>query len=253
VLDSLIAEGRALAKTGRRTDALAKFLKAQLLDPKLNLNPENEVLRALDAARFEKTQFEASVKLEAGRTRANAGDINGAVVLFREAKRLDATLALDPEAEAQRVAASAKLREGDVLARQLKIKEAISAYEEAQTIDRTQKVPGRYWNTLCWYGSLAGHPDLVIRACDQAVELTAGLERADYYSRDSRGVARALLAFSSAEGSTRNLSGAIEDFTIYVNKTRDENKRKQRQGWIDALRVGRNPFTPEELKKLLGQ
>jgi hypothetical protein len=29
-------------------------------------------------------------------------------------------------------------------------------------------------------------------------------------------------------------------------------EKKQRQGWIDALKAGKNPFTQEEIEKLKG-
>jgi hypothetical protein len=61
--------------------------------------------------------------------------------------------------------------------------------------------------------------------------------------RASRGIARAL---------TGNKQGAIEDFQAYIKWTDWDEGKKQRQGWIDALKAGKNPFTPEEIKKLKG-
>jgi regulator of sirC expression with transglutaminase-like and TPR domain len=60
--------------------------------------------------------------------------------------------------------------------------------------------------------------------------------------RDSRGLARVL---------TGNTSGAIEDFQAYISQTDDKDKKLQRQRWINALRVGKSPFTNEELTKLI--
>ena len=62
--------------------------------------------------------------------------------------------------------------------------------------------------------------------------------------RDSRGLARAL---------TGDYAGAIADFEAFVAWTSDDEDRLQRQGWIDALRVGENPFTPDLLRKLREQ
>jgi hypothetical protein len=62
--------------------------------------------------------------------------------------------------------------------------------------------------------------------------------------RDSRGIARAL---------TGNTKGAIEDFQAFVTWTKDKKDKLQRQRWVNALRAGQNPFTPEEIKSLLNQ
>jgi WD40 repeat protein len=49
--------------------------------------------------------------IEAGRELARAGDVKGAVTIFRRAKKLEPTLDLDPEAEARKFAAEAPLTE----------------------------------------------------------------------------------------------------------------------------------------------
>ena len=77
-------------------------------------------------------------------------------------------------------------------------------------------------------------------ACEQAVALAP--DNGDI--RDSRGLARAL---------TGDVAGAIADFQTYVAWTSDEQLRAQRQGWIEALRRGENPFTPEVLEALRRQ
>jgi len=79
-----------------------------------------------------------------------------------------------------------------------------------------------------------------LNACEQAV----ALEPENNGIRDSRGLARAL---------TGNITGAIEDFQAFINSTNDKDMKAQRQRWIDALRAGQNPFTPEELQSLRGQ
>jgi uncharacterized protein with WD repeat len=50
--------------------------------------------------------------IEAGRNLARAGDIEGAVTIFRRALELEPTLDLDPGAEARKLAAEALLKEG---------------------------------------------------------------------------------------------------------------------------------------------
>ncbi len=76
-------------------------------------------------------------------------------------------------------------------------------------------------------------------ACEQAMALAPDLWKG--WERDSRGLVRAL---------TGDLPGAIEDFEAYVAGTSNDERRSQRQGWIDALRRGENPFTPEVLRAL---
>ncbi len=59
--------------------------------------------------------------------------------------------------------------------------------------------------------------------------------------RGARGVARAL---------SDDFEGAIADLEAFVAWTTSDRARDERQGWIDALRAGDNPFTPELLGEL---
>jgi hypothetical protein len=100
-------------------------------------------------------------------------------------------------------------------------------------------------------GSLRGYAAEVMTACDLAVERDPD----NGWYRDSRGMARAL---------TGDYPGAIADFEAYIKKleewikdTEDEDWKKeletykvQRQGWVDALKKGENPFTEEVLQEL---
>jgi hypothetical protein len=47
-------------------------------------------------------------------------------------------------------------------------------------------------------------------------------------------------------------AGAIADFQAFIEATDSADDKKQRQGWIDRLKKGENPFTEKELAKLLG-
>jgi len=100
-------------------------------------------------------------------------------------------------------------------------------------------------NALCWFGSLNNFAAEVLPACEHAVaiarpELVAGI-------RDSRGVARALIGDNS---------GAIEDFEAFVDWSKEhgsyETSGQQREAWIEMLKNGKNPFTPEMLAELAG-
>ena len=75
-------------------------------------------------------------------------------------------------------------------------------------------------------------------ACEEAVKLAPD----NVYIRDSRGIARAL---------TGDKNGAIEDFQAFVNSpTIAKEYKTKRQGWINALKAGKNPFTDEVLQEL---
>jgi hypothetical protein len=134
--------------------------------------------------------------------------------------------------------------EGERLAKQGKVKEALAAYVEAQTLDPMVNISAEPWNRLCWYGSLWGYAADVMKACEQAVTLAPDYD----VWRDSRGIARVL---------TGNVQGAIEDFQAFIAwaKAKDQyvQERTQRDRWINQLRAGTNPFTPEEIKTLWGQ
>lgn len=109
------------------------------------------------------------------------------------------------------------------------------------------------WNILCRNGSLWQYAVEVMPACEQAVMLASEYEKA--IMRDSRGLARAL---------TGDIDGAIEDFQASIhwleNKGKTpqsafplaivQQKKAQRQRWIDALKADENPFTFEVLKRL---
>ncbi|MEE9234886.1 MAG: alpha/beta hydrolase [Candidatus Acidoferrales bacterium] len=144
-----------------------------------------------------------------------------------------------PEEAERLVAALGLVAKGENLARERKVEAAIRAYAEAQETYPALTIVAQSWNQLCWQGSLWGYAAEVMPACEQAVALAPD----NGNIRDSRGLARAL---------TGDLAGAIQDFQAFVAFTQNERARAQRQEWIDALREGRNPFTPEVLEKLRG-
>ncbi len=135
------------------------------------------------------------------------------------------------------ISAHAQIAEGGRLARAGDFSGALQAYQNAQERDARLTIPASNWNQMCWFGSLLGHAAEVMAACEQAVALAP--DHGDI--RDSRGLARAL---------TGDVAGAIDDFEAYVAYTGNDRNRAQRQGWIDALRAGQNPFTPELLERL---
>ncbi|NEO72228.1 tetratricopeptide repeat protein [Moorena sp. SIO3H5] len=118
-----------------------------------------------------------------------------------------------------------------------KVDEALASYKKAQELDPNLEISANYWNKLCLRGSLYNQADKVMFACEKAIELAPD----DGGIIDSRGLARAL---------TGNRKGAIEDFEQFIKWTDDEEDKAQRQGWVDALNNGENPFTTEVLESL---
>ncbi|MEL7039262.1 MAG: tetratricopeptide repeat protein, partial [Cyanobacteria bacterium J06592_8] len=92
-------------------------------------------------------------------------------------------------------------------------------------------------NKLCRYGSLYKQAAEVMFACEKAVNLAPK----NGYVVDGRGLARAL---------TGDIQGAIADFQFYIEWTKNEDNKAQRQDWIKKLQAGENPFTDEVLKEL---
>jgi WD40 repeat protein len=137
------------------------------------------------------------------------------------------------------------IEQGSELIEKGDIQGATTFYKKAQKLDPTLKITVDSWNALCWNGSLQGYANDVMFACENAVSMAS--EDAAFY-RDSRGLARAL---------TGDTKGAIEDFEAFIKWVDNEGYYSgygtKRQSWIDALRAGENPFTPEEKERLLNE
>ena len=113
------------------------------------------------------------------------------------------------------------------------------AIAKAQELDSSLSPSANVWRTLCWNGSVRGHAAEVLEACERMVELTpyGG-------AQDVRGLARAL---------TGDVEGAVADFEAFIAWTESDPDRTLRQEWIEALRRGEDPFTPELLESLSGR
>jgi len=138
------------------------------------------------------------------------------------------------------VAAQERINQGSRAAAEGRIEDAIYAFETAQRMHPRVEIAAGDWNWLCWQGGLWNQPEKVVNACDRAVELDP--DQREY--RDSRGLVRALLG---------DFEGATQDFEFFIERIPPSNPRRmQRQGWVEALRAGENPFTPEVLAELRG-
>jgi tetratricopeptide (TPR) repeat protein len=95
-------------------------------------------------------------------------------------------------------------------------------------------------NGICWWASLAGQATQVLPTCEAAVKASDDANRPRI--RDSRALARSL---------TGDYAGAVEDFDAYMSRPANVAGVGQRRAWVESLRNGENPFTQEELDRLI--
>ncbi len=155
---------------------------------------------------------------------------------------LHETINVPPElAQEPAFSAAVSLSKGISLVKEGKVEEAIQSYNQALSIDSNLEISDWCWNILGRYGSLYGHAADVIYACENAVTLEPNYK--DF--QDSLGLAKAL---------SGDLAGALITFEtsvacLQIDDSEDVKQRRLR--WIEALKAGENPFTPEELKLIL--
>lgn len=191
--------------------------------------------------------------VDVGIALAHDGDLKGAEAVFNRIKEVHHDLKVEPKAEAQWQVDASRAQEtlleiSRLLPESLDdgpapLKAIIEMYHQIEDVFRRPHTFDAEIedvdtiNQVCWIGSINGYPGAVMSACERAV----ALEPANESYRDSRGLARAL---------TGNRKGAIEDFEYYLEHGDKEDVKAQRRRWIEALRAGKNPLTPEELKTL---
>ncbi|MDF5731292.1 MAG: hypothetical protein PUP92_25650 [Rhizonema sp. PD38] len=229
----------SLDNTAKVWDIQGKLLSTLIghTQPIINANfsPDG---KEIVTASYDKT---AKFLVKVGEDKAKAGNVDEAVVNFKTALKWNGELKFNLQEKVQEFEikgkAERKVSEGESLVGQKKIKEAIAAYNQAQKLDPQVEIGANTWDSLCKQGSLNKSAKEVMFACEKAVKLASNNGK----FRDSRGLARAL---------TGNYQGAISDFEAFIAQTTDKDLKTQRQGWVQALRGGKNPFTKEELKKL---
>jgi WD40 repeat protein len=230
---TLMRHGEELAKTGDVKGAIAQFQQAKQWNPQLDLNAETMAQRLADRGEGERLILE-------GEDLAKADNVEGAIAKFQTAQKLGAELNFDPRLKAQQVAAVSLITKAEELVKQGEVKQAIANINRAKLLAPTLKISVGSWADLCWYGSLHGQSAQVMDACEKAVAFSPPAELG--YHRDSRGVARAMVA---------DRTGAIADFEAYIAWTNDPSNQSTRKRWIAALKKGKNPFTPKEIESLL--
>ncbi|PSB43229.1 hypothetical protein C7B80_24930 [Cyanosarcina cf. burmensis CCALA 770] len=236
---NFIEQGRKLARSNKVKEAITKLNTALKFKPDIDLDPKTNLVDTNPQLVVQ--HLSAIPLLEEGQSLALIGNVKGAVNKFNAALNRDPSLKESSRREDLQLAVLSLIQGGQILVQNNRLLEAFLAYAEALKLDSSFQIPAKAWNKLCWYGSLHGHANEVMNACEKAV----ALEPHNGLYRDSRGVSRAL---------TGNISGAIDDFQAYMQSTGElVEQYHQRKSWISMLQAGKNPFTPEELNKLLNQ
>ncbi len=160
---------------------------------------------------------------------------------WANAEGLHEAIGVSPElAQQPAFSAAVALSRGISQVAEGKVEEAIQAYKQALSIDPNLEGSAESWNSLCWVGSLHGRAADVLNAGENAVNL----EPDNKAYQDSWGLAKAL---------TGDLAGALADFQAVLDSgwlDELEERKQRRQRWVEALKAGNNPFTPEELEAL---
>ncbi len=238
-----VLQGEKLARQQDRNNAIKNFQNALKWNPQLNFDAQRKAQQLVNAAFYLQRGGEKLSK--------ENGNLQDAIADIEKALKIDPDLDVNQRLNVALllIKSANNILKKDPIKDFIKdnIHDSIFAITEAQkpAITEAQKlVPSltinkdKVWNSLCWYSSIKGFAKDVMLACEKAVELEPDNEG----FRDSRGLARAL---------TGNIEGAIEDFQVYIDKTNDQIKKEQRQGWVKALQSGQNPFTKQELDSLL--
>jgi CubicO group peptidase (beta-lactamase class C family) len=131
-----------------------------------------------------------------------------------------------------------KVEQGGLFADHGMIEQALASFTEAQRLDPQLEISASSWNHLCIRGSVWGYAADVMDAC----ELATSLAPKDDGMLFGRGLARAIAS---------DYTGAIEDFELYVEWTKDNRfydpYGMEVEGFIIELKAGRNPFDEAQL------
>jgi WD40 repeat protein len=221
--------------SGDSNAGVAAILHAKTLDP--NLDP-------------------SKVLIEEGRKFAVGGNVNTAILMFRQVREWNPAIGINPETEAHKLAAPHILGLGQKLAREGRITEAVEHFRQAQQYDPKIDIYPTAWHGLCRAGIVANQAVRVRDACNGAV--AAMQIESDQYL-ESRGIMRALTG--DTVGAIADLRKSIDilvEAEPHLEKVRggpgmiarNRELRDVRQKWVEALSRAENPFTPEVLSGL---
>ncbi|MBD1917545.1 MULTISPECIES: hypothetical protein [Cyanophyceae] len=282
----LLDRAQTLAKAGEQTAALEQFAAAQALDPAIALDSQTRYnqLRAIGLI--------AEGHQQATQTRGDL-HLTKAIAALTEAQTLDPSHGFDPQQKTYQWATPALVQRSQQLSGNDQWQETLTLWEQVETehpalvlppechstrvkylayqgqiaaaleslaVLQTQfptfEISADMWNSLGWAGATYGygtHPTIQ-QAAEQAVAL-ADDDRKPFY-QDTRGLCYALL------GKVNEAIVDFERFLDWASRQEDLNEEaaaelqqqcQQRQGWIEALRAGKNPFTDDLLISLRSQ
>ena len=242
-------KGREYAKDGKTEKAIAFFQQALKLDPTIDLNPNTEKIDS--QPEIVVREIAAQSKIKQGFQLINNGNVQEVIALFQQALELYPTVDLNPETKeidnnpeivVKEIVALERLKEGKRLIRTGEVEKAILAYEKVQQF-APNFITASNWATLCFYGSLHGYALEVMFACDKAIQF----EPRNILWIASRGVAKARL---------KDWQGAISDFEKFLMETENKTEKFTKPRayitrWLGFLKDGEDPFTTEEIQKVL--
>jgi WD40 repeat protein/predicted negative regulator of RcsB-dependent stress response/energy-coupling factor transporter ATP-binding protein EcfA2 len=139
---SLLEAAGTLVSQGEKQKSLAIIRRAKSLDPEIDLNPYTEAIDQNPKTVLQ--QFSALAKVEEAEELARAGNVPEAVASYTQAQKLDPDIDLNPDTEdpendpksvAYTFAALGKVKQGEQLAGEGNVQEAIASYTEAQEFD----------------------------------------------------------------------------------------------------------------------
>jgi tetratricopeptide (TPR) repeat protein len=236
------ALGERLAQEGKVEEAIATFERARAIDPTRTQDSPKLPTTLAAQSYLSKAHIEAAraVTVASGRVTVDEAQLAKAVELLRQAKQWDPAQVQEPEVRAKVFVAQTLANQVMFLARQGKNDDALAACVQARKFEEKpgSLVTAYILNALCWWGSLHGHVEKVKFAGNEAVTLAPMNPR----YKDTRGLARAL---------TGDLKGAADDFEVYATwKDAPKQQAEKRRRWVESLRAGKNPFTPDVLRGL---
>ncbi|MBT9316331.1 WD40 repeat domain-containing protein [Leptothoe spongobia] len=243
---TLVVKALQVARRGKFDESVAQLQIAQSWNSLVDLDPDTD---ALDSdPRIVAARRVALHRVETGERLAERGDVEGAIIAYREALTLDPTIDLIPSTEDIRetdpvaLVATGRLNQGKELAQSGNIDEAILAYQQAQ--DFGADIIAADWEMLCWNGSRYEASAEVLFACDNSLALAPDNNK---WGWQARSIARALV---------NDLTGAAQDLEVVVDWLDSDQIlflpgefKALRQQWLSILQNLENPFTPEIIEQ----
>ena len=241
----LVIQAQELARTADLEATVEKFKKAQQFDSNIDLNPQTKELDNNPKV-LAKKLVAKSLVIKGIQLATKQGDLEGAEEKLKKAQQLDPNVDFNPTTKeldndpkvvvAEFVVTPLLLPAIELLSKG-EIKEVIALYNKVSNKYPNLQFPLDSWSLLCLYGSFYNQAEDVMFACEKVVALAPKNEGIIAW----RGMARAL---------TGDYEGSISDFETAVKVIDDSKDKLQIQGWINKLRNGKNPFTPEVLEDL---